>query len=114
MRLSRSVPTATPSFSTTAPGCRSRSNVKLPPNEFPSAEELWQRCCAWKNQKAPLVPIGAQDFYDGGPDKEPHYHLETAIILTVEAIAKGVPRVLIVMATGTVKTFVAFQVIWHL
>lgn len=83
-------------------------------HEFPSAEELWQRYCDWKNLKAPLVTVVAQDYHVGGPDKEPRYYQEIAINLTVEAIAKGVPRALIVMATGTGKTFVAFQVIWRL
>jgi type I restriction enzyme R subunit len=83
-------------------------------HEFPSAEELWQRYCDWKKLKAPLVTVVAQDYYAGGPDKEPRYYQETAINRTVEAIARGIPRVLIVMATGTGKTFVAFQVIWRL
>jgi type I restriction enzyme R subunit len=82
--------------------------------EFPSAEDLWQRYCLWKGLTPPQTAVVAQDYCAQGPDKEPRYYQEIAINRTIEAIAKGEKRVLITMATGTGKTFVAFQIIWRL
>jgi type I restriction enzyme, R subunit len=83
-------------------------------DEFPSAEDLWQRYCAWKSLTPQQAPVVAQDYCQQGPDKEPRYYQEIAINRTIEAIAKGRRRVLLTMATGTGKTFVAFQIIWRL
>ena len=88
--------------------------VELPLGKFPAAEELWQRYCAWKKITPPQLPVVAQDYHLGGPDKEPRYYQLSAINRTIEAIAKGRNRLLLVMATGTGKTFVAFQIIWRL
>lgn len=82
--------------------------------EFPSAEELWRRYCIWKGLTPPQSAVVAQDYCVQGPDKEPRYYQEIAINRTIEAIAKGEKRVLLTMATGTGKTFVAFQIIWRL
>jgi type I restriction enzyme R subunit len=82
--------------------------------EFPSAEDLWQRYCLWKGLTPPQIAVVAQDYCVQGPDKEPRYYQEIAINRTIEAIAKGEKRVLLTMATGTGKTFVAFQIIWRL
>lgn len=81
---------------------------------FPSAEELWQRYCAWKGLTPKQEKIVAPDYHTGGPDEEPRCYQQTAINRTIEAIAKGQDRCLLVMATGTGKTFVAFQIIWRL
>ncbi len=54
------------------------------------------------------------DFYSDGTDKKPRYYQLNAINRTIEAIAKGQQRVLLVMATGTGKTYTAFQIIWRL
>ena len=82
--------------------------------EFPSAEELWQGYCTWKGLTPKQTAVVAQDYCSQGPDKAPRYYQEIAINRTMEAIAKGAPRVLLTMATGTGKTFVAFQIIWRL
>ena len=55
-----------------------------------------------------------QDYYDDGSGKKPRYYQLVAINRTVEAIARGVNRILLVMATGTGKTYTAFQIIWRL
>jgi type I restriction enzyme R subunit len=55
-----------------------------------------------------------QPYYDDGSGKEPRYYQRNAINAAVEAIAKGQDRVLLVMATGTGKTYTAFQIIWRL
>src|SRR5436190_4368744 len=83
-------------------------------NEFPSAEQLWEGYCAWKGLTPKQSAVVAQDYCLQGPDKEPRYYQEIAINRTIEAIAKGENRVLLTMATGTGKTFVAFQIIWRL
>jgi type I site-specific restriction endonuclease len=53
-------------------------------------------------------------YHDDGSGKEPRYYQRNAINATVEAIAKGQNRILLVMATGTGKTYTAFQIIWRL
>jgi type I restriction enzyme, R subunit len=88
--------------------------VELPLDAFPAPEELWQRYCAWKGLTPPQAAVAAQDYHVDAPDKQPRYYQEIAINRTIEAIAKGLNRILLVMATGTGKTFVAFQIIWRL
>jgi len=83
-------------------------------DQFPSAQELWQRYCLWKRLTPSQAAVAAQDYCLQGPDKEPRYYQEIAINRTLEAIAQGLNRILLVMATGTGKTFVAFQIIWRL
>ena len=83
-------------------------------NEFQSPEQLWRRYCTWKGIEPEIELIVAQDYYFDGSGKEPRYYQLNAINKTVEAIAKGQNRILLVMATGTGKTFTAFQIIWRL
>ncbi len=82
--------------------------------ELPRPEELWARFCKWKNIAADDRPIAEQPFYSDGSGKSPRYYQITAINRTVEAVARGQDRILLVMATGTGKTFTAFQIIWRL
>src|SRR5438034_5738859 len=82
--------------------------------DFPSADELWKRYCAWKGLTPQQTTVVSQDYCLQGPDKEPRYYQEIAINRAIEAIAKGETRILLTMATGTGKTFVAFQIIWRL
>ncbi|MBP5996585.1 MAG: DEAD/DEAH box helicase family protein [Azonexus sp.] len=81
-------------------------------DEFPSPAVLWQRYLAWKGIAPAAEPVFAQDYYTTG--KLPRYYQLNAVNRAVEAIAKGQDRVLLVMATGTGKTFTAFQIIWRL
>lgn len=83
-------------------------------DEFPSPENLWQRYCAWKGIKNENQHLITQDYYTDGSGKAPRYYQTKAINRTIEAIAKGQNRILLVMATGTGKTFTAFQIIWRL
>jgi len=55
-----------------------------------------------------------QEYFDDGSGKTPRYYQVNAVNAAVEAIAKGQNRILLVMATGTGKTFTAFQIIWRL
>jgi type I restriction enzyme R subunit len=83
--------------------------------EFPSPEELWRRYCQHKGIEDPEEKrIYAQDYYPSPDNKTPRYYQLTAINRTIEAISKGQKRVLLVMATGTGKTFTSFQIIWRL
>ena len=88
--------------------------VELPLNAFPSPADLWQRYCTWKGLTPKELPAVEQDYHLPSPDKQPRYYQEIAINRTIEAIAKGQDRALLVMATGTGKTYVASQIIWRL
>lgn len=79
--------------------------------EFPSPQELWRRYCAWKGWSAEESRIAGFDY---APHKTPRYYQLNAVNRAVEAIAAGQNRVLLVMATGTGKTYTAFQIIWRL
>ncbi len=81
---------------------------------FPSPAELWSKYQQWKNLTPVQEKIILQPYYDDGSGKEPRYYQRNAINAAVEAIAKGLDRVLLVMATGTGKTYTAFQIIWRL
>ena len=58
--------------------------------------------------------IVLQDYFDDGSGKAPRYYQVNAVNAAIEAIAKGRDRILLVMATGTGKTYTAFQIIWRL
>lgn len=87
---------------------------EIPLDQFPSPEELWSRLCAAKGLTQPQIEVTTQDYFDDGSRKAPRYYQLTAINRTVEAIARGENRILLVMATGTGKTYTAFQIIWRL
>ncbi|OZA24632.1 MAG: restriction endonuclease [Hydrogenophilales bacterium 17-61-9] len=83
--------------------------------DFPCPEELWQRYCAWKGLATPETRATIETpYYDDGTGKVPRFYQVNAINRTIEAIAKGQQRILLVMATGTGKTYTAFQIIWRL
>ncbi|MBX3497734.1 MAG: DEAD/DEAH box helicase family protein [Parvibaculum sp.] len=81
---------------------------------FPSPADLWARYRAWKGLDAEAEQIVLQDYFDDGSGKAPRYYQVNAVNGAIEAIAKGRDRVLLVMATGTGKTYTAFQIIWRL
>jgi type I restriction enzyme, R subunit len=83
-------------------------------DDFPSPQELWQKFCDWKGYTQDQLPIITQDYYDDGSGKTPRYYQLQAINKTIEAITSGKNRILLVMATGTGKTYTAFQIIWRL
>lgn len=88
---------------------------ELPLAAFPSQEELWSLYERWKGlASAEASSLIEQPFYKDGAGKEPRYYQRVAINRAIEAIAKGQQRVLLVMATGTGKTYTAFQIIWRL
>lgn len=87
---------------------------EIPLDQFPTPEELWSRYCAAKGWTQEEEKVATQDYYDYGSQKSPRYYQLNAINRTVEAIARGQKRCLLVMATGTGKTYTAFQIIWRL
>ena len=86
----------------------------LAPDAFPPPNDLWARYRAWKGLTAESEEIILQGYFDDSGGKAPRYYQVNAINAAVEAIAKGRNRVLLVMATGTGKTYTAFQIIWRL
>jgi len=87
---------------------------EIPMTAFPSPDELWHRYCVAKGLKPAEQAIITQDYHAGASGKSPRYYQQIAINRTMEAIAKGQDRILLVMATGTGKTYTAFQIIWRL
>ena len=88
------------------------SNLGL--DAFPSPADLWARYRAWKGFDPEAEQIVLQDYFDDGSGKAPRYYQVNAVNAAIEAIAKDRERVLLVMATGTGKTYTAFQIIWRL
>jgi type I restriction enzyme R subunit len=84
-------------------------------DEFPSPEELWERYKKYKCISTPEAEkIASQDYFFDGTKRKPRYYQQIAVNRTVEAIAGGQNRILLVMATGTGKTYTAFQIIHRL
>jgi len=84
-------------------------------DEFPSPEELWKKYKIFKGIESEEVEdIVAQDYYIDSTGRSPRYYQQIAINRTVEAVAKGQQRIILVMATGTGKTYTAFQIIYRL
>ncbi len=93
----------------TAQATQLESNLAM--DAFPSPEQLWEKLCAHKGWSIEAAAVNAQPYQS---DKKPRYYQLTAINRTVEAISRGQQRALLVMATGTGKTYTAFQIIWRL
>ena len=84
-------------------------------SQFPALDDLWPLYQQWKGLAAPeAVKLIEQPFHNDGSGKEPRYYQRVAINRAIEGIAKGQQRVLLVMATGTGKTYTAFQIIWRM
>ncbi len=88
--------------------------TELALDQFPTEEELYRRYLDSKNYSPEEQRIVETPFYYNANSHEPRYYQRIAIDRTVEAIARGQQRVLVVMATGTGKTFTAFQIIHRL
>ena len=95
-------------------GASDERETTLSLDAFPPPEELWARYRAWKGLTPEAEAVVLQDYFDDGGGKVPRYYQVNAINAAMEAIAKGDNRILLVMATGTGKTYTAFQIIWRL
>ena len=88
---------------------------ELSMSEFPTERELWQRYCEnkkWSSAQEQIVLTA--DHYDPVKDKTPRYYQRIAIDSVIQAVVQGQKRLLLVMATGTGKTFTAFQIVWKM
>ena len=84
-------------------------------DEFPTPDQLWEKYKKYKGIETPEAEkIVSQEYYFDGTKRKPRYYQQIAINRTVEAIANGQNRILLVMATGTGKTYTAFQIIHRL
>lgn len=91
------------------------TELEIALNQFPSPAELWQRYCVWKGIATEKAKATVEmPYYDDGTGRAPRYYQASAINNAVEAAARGQQRILLVMATGTGKTYTAFQIIWRL
>ncbi|TAA46630.1 EcoAI/FtnUII family type I restriction enzme subunit R [Pseudoxanthomonas winnipegensis] len=96
----------------TATGGKVETELTL--DQFPSPQELWRRYCLWKGLGEDARQVVESPYYDDGSSRSPRYYQINAINRTIEAVANGQNRILLVMATGTGKTYTAFQIIWRL
>lgn len=84
-------------------------------SEFPSPDKLKAWYEQWKGiSSSPQKELVEQSYHSDGSGRAPRYYQQVAINRTIEAIVKGQNRILLVMATGTGKTYTAFQIIWRL
>jgi len=83
-------------------------------DQFPAPAALWERYRRWKALDAPAEEAVREEYFYEAQSKTPRYYQTIAINRTVEAIVKGQRRILLVMATGTGKTYTAFQIAWRL
>ncbi len=95
-----------------APGEEVESEFSL--ESFPSPHELWQRYKKHRKIADAEEELVLEPYYLDAYGKEPRYYQSEAINRTLEAVAKGHNRLLLVMATGTGKTYTTFQIIWRL
>ncbi|QRX81823.1 EcoAI/FtnUII family type I restriction enzme subunit R [Glaciimonas sp. PAMC28666] len=96
-------------------GLAEKTEQELALDAFPSPAELWQRYCQWKGLETSDARRAVEmSYYDDGGGRAPRYYQTNAINNTIEAVAKAQQRILLVMATGTGKTYTAFQIIWRL
>ena len=89
--------------------------TELDNDNFPSPQELWAK---YKQYKGIITPeaekVVEQAYFFDGSGRTPRYYQQNAVNRTIEAIAKGQDRIILVMATGTGKTYAAFQIIHRL
>ena len=83
-------------------------------DEFPSPTQLWERYKIQSSMTQEQEKLITEPYYFQFNDKTPRYYQRIAINRTIDAIAKGQSRILLVMATGTGKTYTAFQIIHRL
>ncbi|MEI7725615.1 MAG: DEAD/DEAH box helicase family protein [Bacteroidota bacterium] len=89
--------------------------TELPLDAFPSPQQLWEKYKKYKGITTPdAEKIASQDYYFDGSGRRPRYYQQVSINRTVEAIAKAKARILLVMATGTGKTYTAYQIVYRL
>jgi len=98
----------------TAPSNGGQLETQISLEDFPTPEQLWDKFRSFKGYTDHQMPYINQPYHDDGSGMCPRYYQLQAINKTVEAVSRGQDRNLLVMATGTGKTYTAFQIIWRL
>ncbi len=89
--------------------------TELSNDEFPGPEQLWEKYKKYKGiENKEVESVVSTDYFLDGSGRSPRYYQQIAINRTIEAVAKKQERILLVMATGTGKTYTAFQIIYRL
>jgi len=88
--------------------------TQFPMERFPPPQTLWQRYKTYRGIEDASEALVLQPYHSDSSGKEPRYYQVEAINRVMEAVARGQKRVLLVMATGTGKTYTTFQIIWRL
>lgn len=94
-------------------GLRDKVEEEIPLDRFPSPSELWWLYQTWRGFTDEEEVLSLAPYYDDGSGRRPRYYQRIAINRTIEAIGAGRRRLLLVMATGTGKTYTAAQIIWR-
>lgn len=81
---------------------------------FPSEKELMERYVQESSMTEDELKALTQPYYVSANTYAPRYYQQVAVDRTMDAIARGQKRILLVMATGTGKTYTAFQTVWRL
>ncbi len=90
------------------------TETSLSLDEFPTPKQLWEKYKKYRGITEKIEDTVTADYFYEPGFKQPRYYQRVAINRTIEAIVKGKKRALLVLATGTGKTYVAFQTIWRL
>lgn len=88
--------------------------IEFPMEDFPPPQELWDRYKEFRGIEDQQDELLQSPYYVDSSGKEPRYYQTEAINRTIEAVAKEQNRILLVMATGTGKTYTTFQIIYRL
>ncbi|MFZ2417514.1 MAG: DEAD/DEAH box helicase family protein, partial [Smithellaceae bacterium] len=88
--------------------------IQFPLEAFPSSQALWKRYKKYRGIEDQSEELVLQPYHTDSSGKEPRYYQVEAINRVMETVAKGQKRILLVMATGTGKTYTTFQIIWRL
>jgi type I restriction enzyme R subunit len=96
------------------PGAGADIETEFPLELFPPPQDLWKRYKQFRGIADAAEQLVVQPYHDDLTGKEPRYYQVDAVNRTIEAVASGKRRVLLVMATGTGKTYTTFQIIWRL
>ncbi len=83
-------------------------------DSFPTQKALWERYCTNQNYTSEQIEIVEKPYYNDADGREPRYYQRVVIDRVVDAFARGQKRMMFVMATGTGKTYTAFQILYRL
>ena len=96
------------------PGYGEDIETQFPMDQFPLPQILWQRYKTYRGIEDASEELILQPYHSDSSGKEPRYYQVEAVNRVMEAVARGQKRILLVMATGTGKTYTTFQIIWRL